>query len=70
MCLTKARGDEKKRSACGNNDNDDNNSGELLRVVIFVARFGRQWASAPASYSQAVKAFFTLVLMVKTSVLR
>ena len=43
VCLTKARGDEKKRSACGNNnDNNDNNSGELLRLVIFVARFGRQ----------------------------
>ena len=69
MCLTKARGDEKKkRSACDNNN--DNNSGELLRVVIFVARFGRQWASAPASYTQAVKAFFTLVLMEKTPVLR
>ena len=68
MCLTKARGDEKKGSACGNNN--DNNSGELLGVVIFVARFGRQWASAPASYTQAVKAFFTLVLMVKTPVLR
>ena len=71
VCLTKARGDEKKRSACGNNnDNNDNNSGELLRVVIFVARFERQWASVPASYTQAVKALFTLVLMVKTPVLR
>lgn len=62
---------KKKRSACGNNnDNSDNNLGKLLRVVIFVARFGRQWASAPASYTKAVKAFFTLVLMEKTPVLR
>ena len=62
---------KKKRSACGNNnDNSDNNLGKLLRVVIFVARFGHQWASAPASYTQAVKAFFTLVLMEKTPVLR
>lgn len=62
---------KKKRSACGNNnDNSDNNLGKLLRVVIFVARFGRQWASAPASYTLAVKAFFTLVLMEKTPVLR
>ena len=42
VCLTKARGDEKKKVGLWYNDNNDNNSGELLRVVIFVARFGRQ----------------------------